>query len=160
MTLGISLNSRILGMAVIQNQILVDYRTRLFKDHWTPEKYKRILDGIIQCIEEQAITSVALVVPPRHYSNRETRALLAKIPLLCKRRKLPLTTFKVKDLYVLVQNDRAKKRALMQALALLFPELSIAQKKELANRKRYYTKLFEAVAAAALQQRSCKCGEV
>ena len=153
MTLGLSLNSRLLGMAVLQGEALVDYHVKQFREHWNPDKLKRLLDYIAFYIAEFQVTNVALLLPLEHYTNSETKTLLLNIPALCKAHNVALSTYTAKNFSVFIGQGRAKKRALMQALSLLYPELSLAQRRELSNKKQYYSKLFEAVGVATLHKR-------
>ena len=151
--LGLSLNSRTIGMAVVSGGTLIDYKIKLLKERWSNQKLERIISCINLYIQEYAVEKVSLLLPHRHYTNPETKILLEKIKGHCRKAKLPICYYKAKDLHTLHEHTRAKKKALMQALSTLYPELSLAQKKELANKKRYYCKLFEAVGAATLHAR-------
>lgn len=157
MILGISLNSRTLGMAVLDGQSLVDYQIRLFKEAWTTEKLGRIISCISSYRQEYPVQQVSLVVPANHHSSPEIKKLITQVKIHCKKRKLPLCCYKANALEALCEEARAKKKALMQALSLLYPELSLAQKKEQQNKKRYYSKLFEAVGVATLQAQEMEC---
>lgn len=153
MTLGLSLNSRLVGLAVLQDETLVEYRVKQFKEHWNPEKLTRMLTAIADYINEFNVSDVAVLLPLRHYTNSETKTLLLKLPALCKGQHVAFFTYTTKNFTVFSQQGRAKKKALMQALSFLYPELSLARKRELTNKKQYYSKLFEAVAVATLHNR-------
>lgn len=153
MTLGISVSSRLVGLAVLHQDALVDYRIKLFKEHWNPGKLTHILNCIEQYIDEFKVTQVALLLPLRHYATAETRILLLHIPLLCKAKNRPSASYTLKDLSALIPNGHTKKKALMQALSLLYPELLLAKKRELSSNRHYYSKLFEAVGVATIHER-------
>jgi hypothetical protein len=153
MILGIALNSRTLGLALLKDEALIDYKVKLFKERWSPEKLTRFLSCIESHVKDHAVKEVALLHPTKHHHTSECRELIEQIKRFCRNNKLPVCSYKVHQLHTLCENARAKKKALMQALSLLYPELSLAQRKELRNRKRYYFKLFEAVGAALLHTR-------
>lgn len=154
MILGISLNSRIISFAVLKNLSLYEHDIKLFKERWSVEKMKRMIDCICQYMSDHAIESVSLLIPQHHHSNPETRLLIRKIKEYCKKRQVDICCYAAHELHTLHECTRQKKKALMQALSSLYPELSLAQKKELSNKKRYYFKLFEAVGATALYAQS------
>lgn len=153
MTLGLSLNSRLLGMAMLQSETLDEYRVKQFKEHWNPEKPRNILNYLATYIEEFNVTDVAVLLPLKHYTNSETKTLLLKIPALCKEQNVSLSTYTVKYFAAFYNQSHAKKKALMQAIATLYPELILEQRLELTNKRQYYNKLFEAVGVATLHER-------
>lgn len=150
MVLGISLNSRIMGLAVLRDQSLEDYKVKLFKERWCKEKAQKMLNCLLQCIEEYQINRLALMLPEPQYSTSEIASLISQVKARSKSWKLQVACFEPKSLYSLIEPVRAKKRALMQELSTRHPELGFLAQKELKNKKRYYSKLFEAVAAATL----------
>jgi hypothetical protein len=150
MILGLSLNSRIVGMAVLDSQTLLDHGVRLFKERWSQEKLLRIVRCISLYCQDYSITSIALIQPPVHYRTPQMKELLNALKRHCRTLHLPLCCYKTEALHVFCGTERAKKKALMQELSLRHPELTHAQQKELQNKKKYYIKLFEAVGAATL----------
>jgi len=149
--LGISLNSRIIGTAVIREQVLVDYSVKLFKQRWSIYKSQEILESVEKQINDYGITSIALTIPYEHYESEETKALIIRIKSYCQAQKINLLSYHPKTFHAFCPEAKAKKKGLMKYLVGRYPELGIPYKRELRNRQRYYHKLFEAVAAATLQ---------
>lgn len=150
MILGISLSTRIVGMAILENTSLVEYQVKLFKEGWSLEKLERIIACLFTFANEYAVTRIACLTPYRHHQTPETMQVLQKLKQACRQKNLTITYYPAKALCRLSESSRAKKKALMHGLCLLYPELTIAEKRELRNRKRYYAKLFEAVGVATI----------
>jgi hypothetical protein len=148
--LGISANSRVVGMAVLRKGTLHDYSVKLFKERWSEEKVQKMIGCITAYAAHHRITSIALTLPHEHHKNQETATLIAQITRTCRAKKIRLSTYYPQAFAGLCQETKAKKKALMRGLAEVYPELVPLYRKELRNRRRYYHKLFEAVAAATL----------
>lgn len=154
--LGISLNSRMLALAIVIDTELHDFHTHLYKEPWSKRKEKQIVSRIAQCIARHSITHIALTIPYAHYENNETKALIEGIRTHCAKRLCSLTRYSPTALCAISQGARAKKKALMKHVAELYPELMFIYRKELTNKRRYYHKLFEAVAAGTLLARTIR----
>jgi hypothetical protein len=149
--LGISVNSRVIGTAVIKDHVLIDYGVKLFKQRWSIHKAQKIIESITTQINDYGITSIALTIPYDYHESAETKALIVQIKSYCRKEKINLLSYHPKTFHAFCPEAKAKKKALMKCLADRYPELRIPYKKELQNQQRYYHKLFEAVAAATLQ---------
>ncbi len=151
--LGISTNTRLLGLAIINQGRLVDYSIHLHKSAWSPSKANMIVTSLEPCVRQYCITRVVLSIPYAHYQTRGFKLLLSRILAFLKAKKVTIYTEPVEAIYSLCKpGEKKTKKALMEALANRFPELWYCYHKEVRNRKRYYIKLFEAVAAATLQE--------
>lgn len=152
-TLGISTNTRLLGLAIINSDRLVDYSIHLHKSAWSPSKANMIVASLEPCVRQYCINRVVLSIPHAYHQTKGFKQLISRITALFEAKKIPFYTEPPQTLYSLCQTGKKKtKKAMMEALALKFPELTYCYHKELRNRKRYYIKLFEAVAVAAVQE--------
>jgi hypothetical protein len=153
-TLGISTNTRLLGLAVIKQNQLVEYKMYLHKSSWSPSKADLILTSLEPCVRQYCITRVILSIPYVHHQTEAFRQLIYRIR----------TSFEAKGITVFAETPEAfnplyptgqkkTKKVLMKALTLQFPQLSYCYKKEMRNKGKYYIKLFEAVAVAAIQEK-------
>jgi RNase H-fold protein (predicted Holliday junction resolvase) len=148
--LGISVNSRVIGLAIIRKGSLLDFKVQLYKEQWSDKKAIKIIISIHSCLQEHRITNVALATPYVHYTTTETKALISEIKNHCRKKKVAIRTYDPASLHSLCEATKAKKKALMRAMVTHYPELHAYYKKELGNKNRYYHKLFEAVGAATL----------
>jgi hypothetical protein len=152
--LGISTNTRLLGLAIITGQNrLAEYSIRLYKPSWSPSKANMIVTSLEPCVRQYCITSVVLSIPYVHHQTEAFTHLIYRIRDFFEAKGIPVcaeTPEAFNSLYP--PGEKKTKKALMKALCLQFPQLSYCYHKEMRNKKRYYSKLFEAVAVASLYQ--------
>jgi hypothetical protein len=153
-TMGISTNTRLLGMAIINNGELVAYRIQLHKSSWSPTKATQIITSLEACAQQYSITQVILSIPPTHCQTTEFAYLLARMKAFFETKRIPFATQSSQALHKFCkENSRKTKKRVMRALAERFPELQMYYHKELRNKNKYYVKLFEAVGMAALHEK-------
>lgn len=153
MTLGISTNTRLLGMAVINREALLDYSIHLNKSPWSPSKANLIIATLEPCVRQYCIKRVVLSSPHVHYHTPAYKALISSLTSYCTKNKLPLFIKTPSSFDCLFpQGVKKSKKELMKLVVELFPQLNYCYQKELRNKNKYYYKLFEAVAAAMLYQ--------
>jgi len=148
--LGISTDSRVIGVAVLQKDVLLDFNVHYFQEAWSESKAYRILGCLNQYFKRYPVTHIAIAIPYEYYQNKETKALIKLIQKHSLKKNLELITFQPESIHYFHQDTKAKKKAMMEGLTILYPELLGIHKKELRNKRRYYIKLFEAVAVARL----------
>lgn len=152
MTLGISTNTRLLGLAIINRDSLVDYSIRLFKSSWSPSKANLIVTSLEPCVRQYCIKNVILSTPHAYYQTSEYQYLITSIIAFFKAKGIPVSTQPAKTIYDLCPPEQKKtKKTLMTVLVDRYPQLLYCYLKELRNKNKYYIKVFEAVAAATLQ---------
>ncbi len=148
--LGISTNSRVVGIAILKDKVLLDFNVHYYKESWSGTKAYRIIGCLNQYHKRYLINNVAIAIPYEYYQNRETRALTKLIEKHYNKKKILVTPFSPEALHCIHQETKAKKKAMMECLTGYYPELLLIHRKELRNKRRYYFKLFEAVAVAHL----------
>jgi hypothetical protein len=154
-TLGISTNTRLLGLAIITQNSLVDYSIHLHKQSWNAAKAKMIISSLEPCVRRYSIKRVVLSIPYAHHQTEAFRHLIYAIREYFEAKEIPVyaeTPEAFDSLYP--PGQKKTKKALMHALTLRYPQLTLCYQKELRNKKKYYSKLFEAVAVASLYQES------
>ena len=153
--LGLSTNTRLLGLAVINQGILMDYKIRLFKHAWSPHKATQILAGLEPCINEYSITKAVLSMPYAHHQTEAFQYLVLRMHEFFKKKGIPFSTETPEAFHLLLApGAKNTKKNLMQALCLDFPQLSNCEYKELHNKRKYWYKLFEAVGVASLHDQN------
>lgn len=153
MILGISTNTRLIGLAIINPEnSLVDYSIRLYKSSWSPSKANMIVTSCLEpCVRQYCIKRAVLSIPRAHHQTKEFRELVNRIREYFKGIKIPVYEKDVSQLHAIWPQEQKKtKKVLMQALTLQYPQLTLCYHKELRNKRRYYIKVFEAVGAATL----------
>ena len=152
--LGLSVNTRMLGLAVISGNRLVDYHIQLRKDAWTPRKRELILASLQPWFERYSIKNVALSIPYEKQTSSQTKELLASLKSYFNQKKIPLSSYPSKTLYSICQEAETKtKKEMMRKLTEEYPELLLAYTREMRNKNKYYVKLFEAVGVAMIHSK-------
>lgn len=151
--LGLSTNTRLLGLAIIQNGHLSEYKVLLHKQPWSPAKVTQIIASLEPCVRRYSIKKVVLSIPHAHHTTKEWKYLAAKMEKYFSAKQIHFEKRSCQALYSLCSEGQKTKKTLMFSLAARFPELSGFYYKEMRNRNRYYTKLFEAVGMALLEKK-------
>lgn len=153
MILAVSLSSRVLGLALLKDGELIDYKARLFKDRWREEKSSQMLAEVRRWLEDFNPNHVAFMLPRKTHKTTQAKLLYDHIKILARHFGLDFHSFSYQTLSYFCPDCKAKKRRLMQVLAERYPELYFPYQKELRNKKKYHIKVFEALAAALLLER-------
>jgi hypothetical protein len=152
-TVGISTNTRLLGLAVIKQNALVDYSIRLHKSSWSPSKADMILASLEPCVRQYCIKKVILSIPYVYHQTEAFKILIYHIRDFFEAKGIAVIAETPEAIHPLYPpGQRKTKKVLMNALCLQFPQLVYCYRKELRNKNKYYYKVFEAVAVAALHQ--------
>lgn len=152
-TLGISTNTRLLGLAIINQGTLEDYSIHLHKSAWSAWKAKEIVTSMEPCVRQYCINRVVLSIPYAHHQTKEFKLLVIRIKEFFEAKKIPFYEKAAEAIHSLYPREQRKtKKGLMQALTLQYPQLTLCYHKEMCNKKRYYIKVFEAVAVATLHE--------
>lgn len=154
-TMGISTNTRLLGMAIITEEGLAVHKVYLHKSPWSPSKANLIISSLEPCVRQYSITSVVLSIPPSHHQTRAFCELHTLLREYFLERNIVFSEISVEELYTFCSDKQRKTKAgVLQALNQRYPELSTFYQKEMRNKAKYYTKLFEAVGMATLHQQA------
>lgn len=149
--LGISFSSRMLGLAVIESNSLIDYSVKLFKETWSPTKMDRILTSLTSAMERYNITDIVLSIPPINYQGGPFQELWMEIAALGHLKNVNVKMYRLADLGILCSSPkRMSRKSLMEAITSIYPELMPYYEREMGNKNKYYHKMFEAVAAGTL----------
>ncbi len=154
-TLGISTNTRLLGLAIIKQGGLVDYSIHLHKSSWSPSKVTAIITSLEPCVRQYCIKNVVLSSPHAYHQTNEFKQLISAIQAYFEAKNIPFSSLSTQAVYSLCPPDQKKtKKVLMTVLTDQFPQLSYCYQRELRNKNKYYIKVFEAVAVATLHEQT------
>lgn len=152
--LGLSFNTRNLGLAVVKLNQLVDYSSKLHKAKWTPQKREMMLTSLGSCVEGYNIQKITLSIPHPRHQTKEFTELMTAIIALAQMRHIEVITYTPKDLLLFIPDSKKKNsKVFMKQLVSLFPELLPYYERELRNKNKYYYKMFEAIGVATLYLR-------
>ena len=152
--LGISFSTRMVGLAVLESNSLIDYSVKLYKEKWSSAKMDSILTSLTSAVKRYNISYIVLSIPPIYYQAQPFQELWQEMTVRLRGLKLNVSMSRHADLQALVgSEERLSRKLLMDALVILYPELELYARIEKRNRNKYYYKMFEAVAAATLYSR-------
>lgn len=155
--LGLSINTRMLGLAIVCGNLLVDYHISLRKEPWTLIKRDLILTRLQPWCTSYSINSIALSIPYENQSSIPIKELLESIKVYFNNQKITLCSYPPQTLHVFCEETQTKtKKEAMRKLTELYPELTTYYNKEQRNKNKYYVKLFEAVAVATVHSRKLR----
>lgn len=146
--LGLSVGTKLMGLAYVRNGILEDWQVKTFDGKWNRNKQKAIVRVVDRHIERYGIKKVILKVPGSCRSSPAVHALTQALICLCERKSIPVSTCTINRLKDMCEVNN--KTELMQATLVHFPELTYLLAKTRETQKIYYVKIFEAVLATLL----------
>ena len=100
-------------------------------------------------VKAKSIGAISLKIPPHSHCTANILSLMYAINELCVRQAIHLHICTIKELKG-ANYEANNKKVLIQKLAHKYPILVPYAHRELTNRHKHYTKMFEAVAAAEL----------
>jgi RNase H-fold protein (predicted Holliday junction resolvase) len=142
--LGLSVNARMLGLAIILGNQLVDYHIQMRRESWTSQKKELILASLQTWCERYTIKNIALSVPYETQLSSETKELMESLKEHFSQNHISLFVYTPKTLHAFYKEPKTKKE-IMRELVEQYPELTYCYKKEMRNKHKYYIKLFDAV---------------
>jgi hypothetical protein len=149
--LGISTNTRLLGLAIIHQGRLLDYSIRLDKSPWSPSKANKIITSLEPCVRQYCIKKAILSMPYEYHQTAAFKSLMQAFETFFKENDIAFSTQTPEAVYSFCeQKEKKSKKEVLYAITTLYPQLTYCFQREMKNKKKYYTKLFEAVAVATL----------
>lgn len=145
--LGISPGTRLVGIAVLDEQGLADWNIYSFRESWSSKKLKKIIAEISMLIEEQGIQKIAVKVPDVIPAEPGYGKVLGALNVFFERNSIKARYYTLSELLKLYSPDETiSRKVLVQIIAAYYPELA----RYMQDGKRYYDKLFESVAVGHL----------
>jgi len=147
--LGISAGTRSIGLAVIRNGELVEWRVKTFKGEWSKDKLHYMLRKLDAICGYCAVTAIAMKKVDPAKGSRQLETLTARILKLAHKKRIPIVTYSLYDLHSVTDGKyRSAKKSISEHVLDTYPKLRREYLKERNNKREYYTKMFEAVLCA------------
>jgi hypothetical protein len=147
--LGISPGTRIVGLAVLYKGELVEWKVKTFKELWSGDKRKAILQTIDRLCGYHSIEVMVIKKIDPLRSSPQLDTLVAAIIRQAERKRIRVQQYSLSDLdYDLRSGKKQTKDELAEKVAERHPEFRKEYLKERNNRREYYMKMFEAIAMA------------
>ena len=152
--LGISLGTRLMGIAVKYDGELTDFRVRTFYGAWNSEKQKEMIESILETINKYDIQKIVVKTPKPFHCSQSINDLTNEILRLAQKFGIRVI---VCTISMLVRNNKEhavhNKQSLIQSIIRKYPlhrQLVDLYDKERKKHAPYYVKLFEAIACTEL----------
>jgi Holliday junction resolvasome RuvABC endonuclease subunit len=147
--LGISPGTRIIGLAVLYNGELVEWKVKTFKETWSIDKRTAILSAISRLCGYHGVQVVVLKKINPLKSSLQLDKLVDAIIQQAEREKIKVVQYSLEDLdFDMRSSKKQTKSSISEKVVSRHPQLKLAYIREQNNRKEYYTKMFEAIAMA------------
>jgi|SRR5690606_1087629 len=150
--LGISLGTRYVGIALLRNGFLTDCRIKPFLSSWSKDKETEILDYLEKYLITNGIQTIAQKFSNPDRSSPQLLDLERGFLKIIDEYQIKIFSYTISDIKELCQNSK-NHHELSDFLSERYPYLYTAYNKERKQRKEYYKRMFEAVAAAHLASR-------
>ena len=152
--LGISPGTRNIGIAVIENNELLEWQVINFKHRCNIKKLHIIVRTIESLCEHFNVTSVGMKQPVLFRSSKDLKNLTYFMERMLKKNKLLYAKYTLTELKVhSCKTGRQTKSELMECIVEKYPILRKLYLKERNSQRPYYQKMFEAIAAANLYEK-------
>jgi len=150
--LGISSGTRSIGLAMMRNGDLVDWKVKTFKGEWSKDKLEYILRQLDAICRYYSVTAIALKKVDPSKGSRQLEVLTAGIIKLARRKRIPIDTYTIHDLHSVADGRyRSAKKSIAEFVLDTYPTLRREYLRERNNKREYYTKMFEAVVCAHIR---------
>lgn len=155
--LGISLGTRRIGIAVMKENILLDWRIHSFKDSWSRSKQKDILFVIAGYIEECKVTEISIKKLDPIRNSEPLQNLFSEITMCANRKNIVMKSYSLLQMKKYFSKERTfTKSEMIKQVALQFPELIPEYNRDQKNKTPYYIKIFEAVLVVNMANKKVK----
>lgn len=152
--LGISPGTRTMGLAIVRNGVLVDWRTQTFPGKWSLQKQEHITAALRKVIEEHQVEIVAMKMIHPSLRSAAFLSLTREIKNLLGQLQVSLDCYTIDNLKEYCEyNEKGNKQILIEYIKHRYPELFHECTKEEKNENVYYIKMLEAVIAATFAEK-------
>lgn len=153
--LGISPGSRYVGIAMLRNGELHQWKIKSYKGIYEPSKVERTLAYIEKLIVLQIVNSIACKVPHPKRTSSVLNKIIQRIQEMAEQYKIDIRIYTIEDLKSLFKMKFSNKYLLAEYVAKKFPQLNAILIRERKNKVRYHIRTFEAIAAGLCYHRDC-----
>lgn len=148
--IGINPGTRYLGIAIICDPDLLDWRVKTFTGKWSREKANRILDAIKELIELYEINTIVVKKIHPSRSSKNLNYLVYLIKAMAKRKRIRTKSYSIIELErLLIEGEKFNKKNLAAKIVAEYPALVHEKNKEDSNKNSYHQRMIEAVALAS-----------
>ncbi len=152
--LGVSPGTRTMGLAVIRDGELIEWRVKTFKGNWSKGKLDYILGVIWKMCDYFSITTIAIKKVDPLRSSVPLDTLTKHIIAHAEKNGMPIASYSLPELSAVSDKKVRNKHSAVAEYALdAYPAVRREYLKEKNNERKYYSKMFEAVLCAHMSRR-------
>lgn len=144
-TIGISIGTRTIGIAVISNNHLVDWQVKSFKGKMNQQKLYMISGALLSLIAQYDCTEAVFKLPDKPQSYINIIVLKKHLVKAFTRRTISLHFYCLSDIKSRIHPPIHNKQQLTTWAVAHYKELRFVHFKQKRSKTSYYSKLFEAV---------------
>ena len=145
--LGISIGTRECGIAIVKNGMLIDWKVKNYRGHWSDNKMIRIIHSIEKLIRKYGVRNIACKFPSG-IRNLHIDYLVEELKKTISETNVSLIFISLEELKVEQLPKIPNRKTYAEYLASNFPELQPLLHKHNKIKTDYHLKVFEAVGAA------------
>lgn len=144
--LGISIGTRVTGIAIINDTELIAWQSHTFPAQWSKAKMEQIINRYEKYIRTHKVTMVVIKIPRLSHHNNALKSLLSKLRSLIAFHGclMDYTTLNELKTALPIQNSFDIQTFIVRQYPVLIPEYN----RERVNKRPYHHKMFEAVLIA------------
>lgn len=146
--IGVSLGTRLAGIAVMRRKELLVYKVKTFKGSWSKEKENEILELFDKIFEHYRVKYLGIkIISPLH-SSKAVDDLIKNLIQLATEKGIKVSTYPLHEIRKSLTLN--KRQNLNEFIANKYTELKKEYEQEQNSFNIYYSKMFEAIAIAYL----------
>jgi hypothetical protein len=149
--LGISIGTRTMGMAMIKDDLLCEWRIKSLQGAWSNRKLKLTLKYIERYIYNHEVACIALKAPHHSRSSKGLRQISSGIQTIADKHGLSIACYSIEELKLFCNTGSStNKITLRNYVVEQYPHLAYEFNRELIIKNPYYDKVFAAIVAAKM----------
>lgn len=151
--LGISPGTRTMGLAVIRDGELIEWRVKTFKGRWSKEKLRYILNAVGKMCNYFGVTGLAIKKIDPIKASTQLELLTNRLTAQVQKKGMRIRTYSIHDLNeVTGRKQRNLHHAIAEYVLEIYPGLQLEYLRERNGKREYYSKMFEAVLCSRLAE--------
>jgi len=144
--LAINPGWRYLGIAILNDSDLREWRLKVLSGKRPEDRIRKAIEILSQFIERNGPQILAIKELHPSRSSANLRKLTARIKAYCRRKKMKIFSYTIKDLeFFFGPAEKINKKHLAELIVSEYPALEYELKHEQRNKNQYFVRLFEAV---------------
>jgi hypothetical protein len=147
--IGVSLGTRLAGIAIMKRNELMLYKVRAFKEPWSKQKQNEILRLFDKLYDQYGVQYLTIKLVPSLHSSKALDELTKSLMARAKKLGIMVSSYSLHDIRKSL--SLGKKQNLNEYVAFKYVELRREYEKEQNSLNPYHSKMFEAIACCELE---------